>query len=103
MLAVPAAIACADVGDIADAERYLAAADRSLRLWEGTAWQGAILEARAHVAWAVGEPAEAAGHLDGAAHLFEQAGQPLDAERCRAKALAGPTSLATSAIHPSPG
>ena len=33
MLAVPAAIACADVGDVDDSHRYLAVAERSSRLW----------------------------------------------------------------------
>jgi tetratricopeptide (TPR) repeat protein len=83
MFAVPAAIACADVGDLDDARRYLAIAERSSELWEGTSWQAAILEARAHLAWAVQDPYQEAVLLDRAAVLFEQAGQPLDAARCR--------------------
>ncbi len=86
MFAVPAAIACADVGDIAEARRYLRVAERSSMLWEGTSWQGAILEVRAHLARAEAAPAHAVGLLEAAAGLFEQAGQPLDAERCRSKA-----------------
>ena len=84
MLAVPAAIACADVGDVDDSHRYLAVAERSSRLWEGTSWQGAILEARAHLALSEGNQDQAAALLDGAAQLFTQAGQPLDAARCHA-------------------
>ncbi|MET0915451.1 MAG: AAA family ATPase, partial [Jiangellaceae bacterium] len=86
MFAVPAVIACADVGDIDEAHRYLAIAERSSELWEGTAWQAAILEARAHLARAGQEPDREAVLLDRAAVLFEQAGQPLDAARCRRQA-----------------
>ncbi|HEX6231824.1 MAG TPA: AAA family ATPase [Jiangellaceae bacterium] len=86
MFAVPAAIACADVGDVADAQRHLASAERSSLLWEGTAWQAATLEVRAHIARAVGDPGEGGRLLREAAVLFEQAGQPLDAQRCRVKA-----------------
>ena len=83
MLAVPAVIACADVGDVDDAHRHLAIAERSSQGWEGTSWQGAILEARAHLAQAEGNQELAAALLDGAARLFAQAGQPLDAARCQ--------------------
>jgi hypothetical protein len=83
MLAVPAARACADVGDLADARRYLQAAEESEARWEGTSWQAALLEARAHLARAEGRPDEAAALLAQAAALFEVSGQPLDAARCR--------------------
>ncbi|HEU4544221.1 MAG TPA: AAA family ATPase [Jiangellaceae bacterium] len=86
MLAVPAAIACADVGDIADARQHLSTAENSSLLWEGTAWQAAVLEARAHLARAVGDPGEGGRLLREAAMLFAQAGHPLDAERCKNKA-----------------
>jgi DNA-binding SARP family transcriptional activator/tetratricopeptide (TPR) repeat protein len=84
--AVPAAIACADVGDLDDARKYVAIAERSSELWEGTSWQAAILEARAHLARAVQDPYQEAVLLDRAAVLFELAGQPLDAARCRQRA-----------------
>jgi tetratricopeptide (TPR) repeat protein len=83
MLAVPAARACADVGDVEDARRHLEAAERSVVLWEGTSWQAAILEVRAHLARASGDAATANQLLDEAAALFELSGQPLDAGRCR--------------------
>jgi hypothetical protein len=86
MLVVPAAAACADVGDLAEAQQYLAAAERWSGLWKGTSWQAAILEARAHLARATGDHAGAGTLLGEAAALFELAGQPLDAERCRSKA-----------------
>jgi hypothetical protein len=52
MLAVPAARACADAGDLSDARRYLMAAATSESLWEGTAWAASLLEVRAHIAHA---------------------------------------------------
>lgn len=84
MLAVPAAIACARVDDLAGAERHLALAEASGRAWEGTAQEAALAEARAHVAFVAGDPTSGRAGLDDAAARFEQAGQPLDAERCRA-------------------
>lgn len=83
MFAVPAAIACADVGDVEEAKQYLAAAEHSAELWQGTAWQAAILEARAHLARAEGDAAEAVRLLADAAAIFDDVGQPLDAARCR--------------------
>ena len=84
MLAVPAAIACATVGDLDEAKSYLAAAERSAELWQGTAWQAAILEARAHLARAENDDARAARLLAEATAIFNDAGQPHDAARCRA-------------------
>jgi DNA-binding SARP family transcriptional activator/tetratricopeptide (TPR) repeat protein len=86
MLAVPATIACADVGDVTDARRHLAIAEQSASRWEGTAWPAAVLEARAHVALAEGHAEEAAELLREAARLFAGAGQPRDAGRCRSAA-----------------
>ncbi|TCC55301.1 SARP family transcriptional regulator [Kribbella pittospori] len=82
MLAVPAATACADAGDLDDARRYLAAAEKSAALWKGTAWQAAIAEARAHLHSAEGDRDGARRRLLEAAELFAAAGQPLDADRC---------------------
>ena len=84
MLAVPAAKACADVGDIEDAQRYLAMAERSARNWEGTAWEASMLELRSHLAARAGDVAESDRLRIQAAELFETFGQPLDAQRCRA-------------------
>jgi len=41
MLSVPAAIACADYGDVDEARRHLGAAERSAARWEASAWQAA--------------------------------------------------------------
>jgi DNA-binding SARP family transcriptional activator/tetratricopeptide (TPR) repeat protein len=93
MLDVPSAIACADVGDLESARRHLDAAAGSAALWEGSAWQAAVLEARAHVAQAEGDPVQARELRGRAAGLFRAAGQPLDAARCEAeRALADATS-----------
>ena len=55
MLAVPAATACARVGDLEDAHRFLASASRSVSLWGESSWQAAVLEAQATVALAEGD------------------------------------------------
>ncbi|HEX6514413.1 MAG TPA: AAA family ATPase [Nocardioidaceae bacterium] len=82
MLAVPAAIACADSGDVDGARGYLEVAETTVARWEGTAWQAGVLEARAHLAVATGAVEEARRCTIQAERLFTQAGQPLDAERC---------------------
>ena len=84
MLAVPAAAACADAGDLDDARQHLAVAERSAALWKGTAWQAAIAEARAHLDRAEGDEDAARRRLREAAELFAAAGQPLDVDRCLA-------------------
>ena len=55
MLAVPAATACARVGDLEDAHRFLASAKRSVSHWGESSWQAAVLEAEATVALADGD------------------------------------------------
>ena len=83
MIAVPSSIACARVGDVEEAARHLMMAEMSAMAWQGTAWQGAVTEAKAYLARAEGgDDAEAL--LGEAAELFERAGQPLDVARCRA-------------------
>ncbi len=83
MIAVPAAIACAEGGRLPQAHTWLAEAERSAALWQGTAWQAAVREARAHLAVAEDDRAGAARLLVDAGALFDDAGQPLDARRCR--------------------
>ena len=81
MLSVPATIACARAGDMAHARRHLEAAERSALLWQGTAWEASISEARAAVATASGDPETACRQLHSATERFRRAGQPLDAAR----------------------
>jgi hypothetical protein len=76
------------VGDRDGARRHLAAGERSAALWRGSAWQGALLEARAHLARAEGDGAGARRLWEEAAECFASAGQPLDERRCRAGASA---------------
>jgi tetratricopeptide (TPR) repeat protein len=100
MVSVPAAIACADVGDVEAARVHLQTAERSAALWQGTAWQAALLEARAHLAHALGDLEVSRRLLQQAAECFETAGQPLDADRCRSPlpAPAGPPGGVTASI-----
>ncbi len=83
MLTVPATMALAESGRLEEARAHLARARRSAELWQGTAWQGAVAEADAVVARAERRTADADALLVRAAGLFDQAGQPLDAARCR--------------------
>jgi DNA-binding SARP family transcriptional activator/tetratricopeptide (TPR) repeat protein len=82
MFAVPAAMACAAVGDVDAAQRHLTAAAASASRWEGSAWEAAVLEARAHVARARGDTEEFELLIQDAATQFAAAGQPRDRERC---------------------
>jgi len=82
MIAVPASIACTEGGRLDEARSWLTQAQRSAATWQGTAWQGAVAEARAYLARAEGDRATAGRLLAEAATLFELAGQPLDAQRC---------------------
>jgi hypothetical protein len=83
MLAVPAAIACAQCGDVVHARRHLAVAARSGGLWDGTAWEGWLAEASGHVASAEGDADGALRFFRRALANFERCGQPLDAARAR--------------------
>jgi hypothetical protein len=94
MLAVPSARACADVGDREDAQRHLEEAEKSAGLWEGTAWQAAILETKAHLAATGGDEVTAQQLQVRAAELFEVSGQPMDAERCRISRCASRSRVA---------
>ena len=87
-LAIPAAIACAKSDDLPNAHRYLETAERSAKLWEGSAWEAATAEAKAHVAVAAGDLEDARRLIATAVQGFTAAGQPLDAERCRSQAAA---------------
>ncbi len=96
MLAVPAAIACADVGDVGDSRRHLAVAEASVARWEQSSWGAALLEARAHLARAEGREAEFVALSREAAALFAAVEHPRDAERCAAYAESvRPAGLAT--------
>lgn len=83
-LSVPAAIACADAGDLDRATRYLAVSEGiAAAFYPRGGWQAALDEVRAHVALASGDAADAGRLLTAATDSFEQLGQRLDAARCR--------------------
>ena len=85
MLAVPSAIACADVGDLTTARRHLSVAEASVaRRWEGSAWEAALLEARAHLARAEGREEDVPALVAGSARLFSEVGHAHDALRSAA-------------------
>jgi DNA-binding SARP family transcriptional activator/tetratricopeptide (TPR) repeat protein len=86
MLAVPAVRACAASGDLDRARRWLGVAETGVARWEGTAWEASLLEGRAALARAEGREADAVRLLTTAAAVFDGAGQPFDAARCRATA-----------------
>jgi hypothetical protein len=83
MLSVPASIACARAGDLHNAQRLLGLAQRSAVLWQGTSWEAGITEAQATIAAASGDLATARELMRTAWEKFHEAGQPIDAERCR--------------------
>ena len=82
MLSLPATIACARVGDLANANIHLAIAERSAILWQGTSWEAALEEVQAILAELDGDTATARRLMQRAADGFHEAGQPLDADRC---------------------
>jgi DNA-binding winged helix-turn-helix (wHTH) protein/tetratricopeptide (TPR) repeat protein len=83
MVEVPATIAYATGGRLDAAREHLQMAEAVAARWHGTAWKAAVCEARAVLARAEGDDAGAVRLFADAAALFEQAGQVLDAERCR--------------------
>jgi tetratricopeptide (TPR) repeat protein len=83
MLAVPAAIACAQVGDLDEARRQLAVAEASVARWSGTSWGAATMEARAHIAIVDGHLDMAGALLAQAAEVFDAMGHRREANRCR--------------------
>jgi tetratricopeptide (TPR) repeat protein len=82
MIAVPASIACVEGGRFDQAREWLEQAARSAATWQGMAWQGAVMEAKAYLARAEGDMAGASRLFSAAARDFTIAGQPLDARRC---------------------
>ena len=81
--AVPAAVACAQAGDLDRAVEYERAtaylADTVMRL---PAWDAAHEEVCGHVARAAGDAERARARFAAAAARFATAGQPLDRDRC---------------------
>ena len=82
-LAVPAALAAADAGDLKRALRYEAVVEKlTTLLMRLPGWYAALDEVRGHRARAEGDLRSAGRHLHAAAQRFRAAGQPLDHDRC---------------------
>lgn len=81
---LPAAVACAQAGELGRARDYLSAAKQvSAPVWQARAWTAAIAEAEAAVAAAAGQPIQSVEQLRIAAEVFRAAGHTADALRCR--------------------
>jgi hypothetical protein len=52
-------------------------------MWPGGEWQAAVWEARAIVRRAEGHEQQAVALLTEAAAMYDEAGRPLDRDRCR--------------------
>lgn len=83
IVAVPSAVALAQVGRLDEARNQLEAAARCAERWDGPAWSAAVDEAAAAVALQEGDRREARRLVERALAGFEAAGQPLDVARCR--------------------
>ncbi len=82
-LAVPAAIAAAQAGDLEQAAEWSAVSEYLARVvMRLPAWDAALEEVGAHLALAGGDAPGARTHFLQAAELFGGAGQPLDRDRC---------------------
>ncbi len=88
MLAVPAATACARVGDLEEAHRFLEAAERSVSHWGESSWRAAVVEAHATVALAEGDAERYRTLSREAADAYSALGHAADAARCLAAASA---------------
>lgn len=97
MLAAPASIACAEVGDMDCARLHLSIAEQSAARWEGSAWDGAVLEARAHLAAVEPSGHDATELAVEAPQLFAAAGHTRDAARCMALSGRHPSTPASMA------
>ena len=83
-LTVPAAMACAEAGDLDRAAAYLTASEQiAAAFYPRGGWLAALDEVRANIALARGDVVEAGRTLTAALDAFDQLGQRLDAARCR--------------------
>ncbi len=81
---VPAAIACAEAGDLSRAGVYLAHSEQIAgAFFPQGGWQAALDEARGRVALAAGDVEAGVRLITAGRDAFERLGQHLDAVRCR--------------------
>ncbi|MFP5317583.1 MAG: ATP-binding protein [Acidimicrobiia bacterium] len=99
-LTVPAAIACAQAGDLQGAGAYLARAEGvAAAFYPQGGWPAALEEVRGHLALAGGDTEAGVGRLGAAAESFERLGQRLDAARCRRTIEGVPARSRSSRPH----
>jgi DNA-binding SARP family transcriptional activator len=77
-----AATASSRAGQLVQARRFLAEAERIAGMWQGGLWTGAVWEARGALRHAEGETEQARAMFREAAAAFARAGNQADAARC---------------------
>jgi DNA-binding SARP family transcriptional activator/predicted negative regulator of RcsB-dependent stress response len=85
---IAASNAFSRVGDVVNARRHLDEATRISDMWRGGPWPAAVREAEGNLELALGNRAQAKAHFAAAAELYDRAGRPSDATRCRTSAAA---------------
>ncbi|MBF4762739.1 transcriptional activator domain-containing protein [Nocardioides islandensis] len=78
-----AATASSRAGQLVQARRFLAEAERIAGMWQGGLWTGAVWEARGALRQAEGETEQARAMFREAAAAFARAGNQADAARCQ--------------------
>jgi DNA-binding SARP family transcriptional activator len=83
---VAAANAYSRAGDVTGARRHVDEAGRISEMWQGGPWPAAVREAEANLQLALGNELQAFADFAAAAQLYQDAGRPTDAARCRTAA-----------------
>jgi DNA-binding SARP family transcriptional activator len=83
---IAASNAYSRAGDVVNARRHLDEATRISGMWQGGPWPAAVHETHGNLELALGNRREAANEFAAAAHLYDGAGRPTDAARCRTAA-----------------
>jgi hypothetical protein len=71
---------------VTGARRHVDEAGRISEMWQGGPWPAAVREAEANLQLALGNELQAFADFAAAAQLYQDAGRPTDAARCRTAA-----------------